>query len=92
MSRDVPDAGKQTRRPRTVRVLTAFEQTKPARDPMADRDTKQDNNASSGSAPQRGDDRTVPPDPDVGQQNDPNAEKSTASRPRGQTEEADRTL
>lgn len=59
---------------------------------MADRETKPDRNTSSRSTPQRGDDRAVPPDPDVDQQNDPNAEKSTASRPRGHTEEADRTL
>jgi hypothetical protein len=59
---------------------------------MPDRDTKPDDNASSSGAPNRADDRAVPPDPDVGQQNDPASQKSTASRPRGHTEEADRTL
>ena len=59
---------------------------------MADRDRDKDTNASGGSAPRRGDDRTVPPDPDLGQQNDPESQKSTTSRPRGHTEEPDRTL
>ena len=59
---------------------------------MPDRDAKSNANPSSSAAPQRDDDRAVPPDPDVGQQNDPGSQKSTASRPRGQTEEADRTL
>ena len=59
---------------------------------MSDREKKPDENASRSSTPQRGDDRAVPQDPDVGQQNDPDSPKSGASRPRGQTEEPDRTL
>lgn len=59
---------------------------------MPDREPKSDENASGSSAPKRADDRDVPPDPDVGERNDPDAQKSTTSRPRGQTEEPDRTL
>ena len=59
---------------------------------MPDRETKSDENTSSSSTPRRGDDRAVPQDPDVEQQNDPDSQKSSASRPRGQTEEPDRTL
>jgi hypothetical protein len=59
---------------------------------MPDRDAKPDDNPSGSAAPKRADDRAVPPDPVVGQQNDPDSQKSTASRPRGHTEEADRTL
>jgi len=59
---------------------------------MPDRETRPDKNASGSSTPKRNDDRNVPPDPDVGQENDPDSEKSSASRPRGHTEEPDRTL
>jgi hypothetical protein len=57
---------------------------------MPDRETSTDKTGSSTS--QRPNDRAVPQDPDVGQQNDPDSQKSGASRPRGQTEEPDRTL
>ena len=59
---------------------------------MPDREKKPDENTSSSSTPQRGDERHVPPDPDVGKENDPASQKSSASRPRGHTEEPDRTL
>ena len=59
---------------------------------MADRNTTPDKSAGGNSAPTRGTDRNVPQDPDVGQENDPESQKSTASRPRGHTEEPDRTL
>ncbi len=59
---------------------------------MPDRETNSDKNAPGGATPHRGENRTVPPDPDLDQRNDPDAEKSTASRPRGHTEEPDRTL
>ena len=59
---------------------------------MPDREQRPDKNASGGSAPQRTNDRNVPPDPDVGERNDPDSEKSSTSRPRGHTEEPDRTL
>ena len=58
---------------------------------MPDRETSPDKNAS-GTTPPRTDDRAVPPDPDLGEQTDPDAQKSTASRPRGHTEDPDRTL
>lgn len=59
---------------------------------MPDRETPSDKNASGNSTPKRGDDPKVPPDPGEGQQTDPDSQKSTASRPRGHTEEPDRTL
>ena len=59
---------------------------------MPDRETRPDKNASGRSTPPRADDRNVPPDPDVGRENDPESQKSGASRPRGHTEEPDRTL
>ena len=59
---------------------------------MPDRETSPDKNAAGSSAPKRSDDRNVPPDADVGEANSPDSPKSTASRPRGQTEEPDRTL
>jgi hypothetical protein len=57
---------------------------------MADREST-DKNASSKPSSQS-DDRRVPQDPDVGQQSDSDPQKSTASRPRGHTEDPDRTL
>ena len=59
---------------------------------MPDRETRPEKNASGRSNPPRGEDRNVPPDPDLGEQNDPDSQKSTTSRPRGHTEEPDRTL
>ena len=59
---------------------------------MPDREKDADPNAAGSSAPKRAADRSVPPDPDVGEANSADAPKSTASRPRGQTEEPDRTL
>ena len=59
---------------------------------MPDREKSPDKIASSSSTPPHTDDRNVPPDPGVGQENDPGAQKSGASRPRGQTEDPDRTL
>jgi hypothetical protein len=57
---------------------------------MPDRETT-DKNAASKPSP-RNDDSRVPQDPDVGQQTDSDAQKSTTSRPRGTTEDPDRTL
>jgi hypothetical protein len=59
---------------------------------MPDRETSPDKNAASSSAPKRSDDRQVSSDDDTGEANSPDSPKSTASRPRGQTEEPDRTL
>ena len=58
---------------------------------MPDRETSPDKGASGGTTPKQANDRT-PQDPDLGQQNDPESQKSTTSRPRGHTEEPDRTL
>ena len=57
---------------------------------MADREST-DKNASSKPSSQS-DDRRVPQDPDVGERPDGDAQKSTTSRPRGHTEDPDRTL
>ena len=59
---------------------------------MADRDRDTDKNATGGSAPPRGDERTVPQHPDLGERKDPDSQESTTARPRGHTEEPDRTL
>jgi hypothetical protein len=70
--------------PNAIDLLT--EDTMPERDP-----TDAKNPANAASRP-RGDDRNVPQDPDVAQQGDSDSPKSTSSRPRGTTEDADRTL
>ncbi|HEU4720055.1 MAG TPA: hypothetical protein VFS59_01725 [Gemmatimonadaceae bacterium] len=59
---------------------------------MPDRDTKPDTNAPGSSTTPRTDDQNAPQHPDLGQQTDPDSQKSTTSRPRGHTEEPDRTL
>jgi hypothetical protein len=51
-----------------------------------------DKNAASRVQPRK-DDSRVPPDPGVGdEQTDAGSQKSTTSRPRGHTEDPDRTL
>jgi hypothetical protein len=59
---------------------------------MPERETPDKNAAAGGAMPPRTDDRTVAQDPDVGQQPDPDSQQSGPSRPRGHTEEPDRTL
>jgi len=59
---------------------------------MPDRETKPDKNAPGGDAKNRGTDRNQPQDPDLGERPDPDSEQSTNARPRGHTEEPDRTL
>jgi hypothetical protein len=59
---------------------------------MSDRETRPDKTATSSPAQPRGDDRSAPEPPDVAEPLDPDSEQSTASRPRGHTEEPDRTL
>jgi len=59
---------------------------------MPDRETRPDKNATGGQGSTRGDDRTVPPHPDLGERPDPDSQKPTDARPRGHTEEPDRTL
>ena len=58
---------------------------------MPERDKNVDPNAGPAASPRRGDDAKVPQDPDVGQ-SETDQQQSTTSRPRGRTEEADRTL
>jgi hypothetical protein len=59
---------------------------------MPDRDTKSDKSAPGRQTTPHTDDQQAPQDPDLGQQADPDSQKSTTSRPRGHTEEPDRTL
>ena len=58
---------------------------------MTDRDKRPDKSAA-GSNPPANDDRNQPRHPDLGERADPDAEKSTTARPRGHTEEPERTL
>jgi hypothetical protein len=58
---------------------------------MTDREKRPDRSAGS-NAPKRTDDRAEPHHPDLGQRADPDSEQSTPARPRGHTEEPDRTL
>ena len=59
---------------------------------MPDRDPKSDKRAPGGPTTPRTDDQNASQDPDLGRQADPDSQKSTTSRPRGHTEEPDRTL
>ena len=59
---------------------------------MTDRDERSDKSPSGNKAEKRGDDREEPQHPDLGERADPDGEKSTTARPRGHTEEPDRTL
>ena len=59
---------------------------------MTDRDERSDRSPSGSKKVPRDDDRAEPLHPDLGERADPDAEKSTAARPRGHTEEPDRTL
>jgi len=59
---------------------------------MTDRDKRPDKSATSGTPSPRGDETTAPQHPDLGERADPDAEKSTTARPRGHTEQPDRTL
>jgi hypothetical protein len=59
---------------------------------MTDREKSAEKNASGKTATSRTTDENAPQDPDLGQQNDPDSQQTTTSRPRGHTEEPDRTL
>jgi hypothetical protein len=60
---------------------------------MPDRDKRPDKGAAGSKAPKRGDDSAQPHDhPDLGEQADPDSEQNTTARPRGHTEDPDRTL
>jgi hypothetical protein len=59
---------------------------------MTDRDERSDKSPSGSKTAKRGDNRQEPQHPDLGERADPDAEKSTTARPRGHTEEPDRTL
>ena len=59
---------------------------------MTDREKRPDKSATGSNARTGSDDRDVPPHPDLGQRADPDSEQSTPARPRGHTEEPDRTL
>ena len=59
---------------------------------MTDREKRPDKSATGSNPASRGDDRAEPQHPDLGERADPESEKSTTARPRGHTEEPDRTL
>ena len=59
---------------------------------MPDRDKRPDKRAT-GTQPKRSDDRADPHEhPDLGEQSDPDSQTNTTARPRGHTEDPDRTL
>lgn len=60
---------------------------------MPDREKRPDKGATGSSkTPAGGEDSAQPQHPDLGQRADPDSEQSTPARPRGHTEEPDRTL
>jgi len=59
---------------------------------MPDRDMRPDKGATDDAGRPRGDDRAAPPAPDLGERSDPDSQQSTTARPRGHTEDPDRTL
>ena len=59
---------------------------------MPDRETRPEKGATDKTARPRGDDRTKPASPDLGERSDPESQESTTARPRGHTEDPDRTL
>jgi hypothetical protein len=58
---------------------------------MPDRETQPDKNATGSKDTTGGDDRPVPQDPNL-ERRDPDSQQPTDARPRGHTEEPDRTL
>jgi hypothetical protein len=59
---------------------------------MTDREKRPDKSATRSNPATRGDQAAEPHHPDLGERADPDSEKSTTARPRGHTEEPDRTL
>jgi hypothetical protein len=59
---------------------------------MTDRETRSDEKATDTAARPRDDNRAAPPKPDLGERSDPDSQQSTNARPRGHTEDPDRTL
>ena len=59
---------------------------------MTDREKGSDKRAPGSDAPTRDDDRSSSQHPDLGQRADPDSEQSTPARPRGHTEDPERTL
>ena len=60
---------------------------------MPDRDKRPGKRATGTQSPKRSDDRADPHEhPDLGEQADPDSEQNTTARPRGHTEDPDRTL
>ena len=59
---------------------------------MPDREKRSDKSATGSKPSARTDDGAQPQHPDLGEQADPDSDQSTTARPRGHTEEPDRTL
>ena len=58
---------------------------------MTDREKSKDKSPNGGNA-SRSSDRSEPQHPDLGERADPDSEQSTTARPRGHTEDPERTL
>ena len=60
---------------------------------MTDREKRPDKRATGSPAPKRTEERADPHEhPDLGEQADPESQRNTTARPRGHTEDPDRTL
>ena len=59
---------------------------------MPDRENRPDKNAAGGKSTTSGDERSEPQHPNLGERPDPDSQQPTDARPRGHTEEPDRTL
>jgi hypothetical protein len=59
---------------------------------MTEREKRPDKSATGRTPATRGNQAAEPRHPDLGERADPDSEKSTTARPRGHTEEPDRTL
>jgi hypothetical protein len=59
---------------------------------MPDRETRPEKGGTNNAATPRSEDRAAPPAPDLGERADPESQESTPARPRGHTEDPDRSL
>lgn len=75
-----------------VRVLSVSVLSFTRESSMPERDRSTDRPAPSGATPRKADQANVPRDAEADRKTDQDSQKSTASRPHGQTEDPDRTL
>src|SRR5690349_4701096 len=76
----------------TVRDLTRGMVSTLRSHSMTDREKQTDKQATGGKGSAGADSRSQPQHPDLGERPDPDSQKPTDARPRGHTEEPDRTL